>query len=83
MQMKSNCLHLIPVMSEENYGTYKCVSKEKDYINVVKIYQLKDQLPLAISRNYIPTERNHASTVVLQMAWIKYGVTVTMLGIFR
>lgn len=83
MQMQSNCLHLIPDMTEKNYGTYKCVSKEKAYINVVKTYHLKDQQPVARYRNYIPAERDHAPTVVLQMAWIKYGVILAVLWIFR
>lgn len=82
MQMQSNCLHLIPNVTEDNYGTYKCVSKEKDYTKVVKTYHLQDQ-PHVYRRNYFPTDRNHASTIVLEIAWITYGVTIIMLGIFR
>lgn len=40
LQMQSHCLHLIPVMTQENYGSYKCVSREKDYTKVVKQYKL-------------------------------------------
>ncbi|RVE71819.1 hypothetical protein OJAV_G00055520 [Oryzias javanicus] len=44
MQMHSNCLHLIPSMSQKNYGTYHCVSTEKDYSKVVKTYILEEQI---------------------------------------
>ncbi|XP_024138284.1 semaphorin-7A [Oryzias melastigma] len=44
LQMHSNCLHLIPSMSQENYGTYECVSTEKDYSKVVKTYKLEEQI---------------------------------------
>lgn len=40
LQMQSNCLHLIPAMKQESYGSYKCVSREKDYTRVVKEDQL-------------------------------------------
>lgn len=40
LQMQSNCLHLIPVMTQESYGNYKCISREKDYTKVVKQYDL-------------------------------------------
>lgn len=40
LQMQSNCLHLIPVMTQESYGNYRCISREKDYTKVVKQYQL-------------------------------------------
>lgn len=43
LQMQSNCLHLIPVMTQESYGSYKCVSREKDYTKVVKQYKLVQQ----------------------------------------
>lgn len=40
LQMQSDCLHLIPVMTQESYGNYKCISREKDYTKVVKQYEL-------------------------------------------
>lgn len=40
LQMQSDCLHLIPVTTQESYGNYKCISKEKDYTKVVKEYHL-------------------------------------------
>lgn len=40
LQMQSTCLHLIPVMTQESYGSYKCISTEKDYTKVVKQYKL-------------------------------------------
>ncbi|KAJ0069631.1 hypothetical protein NL108_011567, partial [Boleophthalmus pectinirostris] len=43
LQMKSHCLHLIPAVTQEHYGSYKCVSREQGYEKVVKEYLLKVQ----------------------------------------
>ncbi|XP_061677486.1 semaphorin-7A isoform X2 [Syngnathoides biaculeatus] len=43
LQMHSNCLLLIPAMTPESYGSYECVSEERDYSNVVKRYRLTDR----------------------------------------
>lgn len=88
LQMQSNCLHLIPSMAQENYGSYECVSKEKDYIKSVKNYQLEEQI---IPDVRISTERsddtaykmNDASAVVPQMVWLSLGLAVAALGILR
>ncbi|KAG7473385.1 hypothetical protein MATL_G00095160 [Megalops atlanticus] len=39
-QTESDCLHLITAMSEDNYGRYRCVSREQDYTMIVKAYEL-------------------------------------------
>lgn len=84
LQMQSNCLHLIPAMTQENYGTYKCVSKEKDFTQVLRIYQLKaQQSPEIYRRDTGLTERSDASAVVAQMGWLMYGLTAALLGAFR
>ncbi|KAI3376437.1 hypothetical protein L3Q82_016899, partial [Scortum barcoo] len=87
LQMQSNCLHLIPAMVQENYGSYDCVSKEKDYTKVLKRYQLMEQkIPDALENSgrdntfYIG---NGASTVALQGVWITLGLAVELFGIFR
>ncbi|XP_036400170.1 semaphorin-7A-like [Megalops cyprinoides] len=38
---QSECLYLIPAVKEEDNGTYKCVSMERDYTRVLKSYQLR------------------------------------------
>lgn len=84
LQMQSNCLHLIPAMAHENYGGYKCVSKEKDYSKVVKTYYLREQIIQDTNENTerinFPSKMNYASAVVPQKAWITLGLAV--LGIF-
>ncbi|NP_001315437.1 semaphorin-7A isoform 1 precursor [Danio rerio] len=39
-QTQSEYLLLIPAMTAENYGNYSCVSQERDYIKVVREYEL-------------------------------------------
>ncbi|XP_073688079.1 semaphorin-7A isoform X2 [Garra rufa] len=39
-QTPSECLLLIPAMTNEMYGNYKCTSHELDYTNTVKEYKL-------------------------------------------
>ncbi|KAK5867353.1 hypothetical protein PBY51_011854 [Eleginops maclovinus] len=87
LQMQSNCLHLIPAMTQENYGGYECVSKERDYTKVVKTYQLKQQTIQVTTRD---TERdnnhitiNYASAGVLQITLIPLTLAVTVSAIFR
>ncbi|XP_039989057.1 semaphorin-7A [Xiphias gladius] len=80
LQMQSNCLHLIPAMAQENYGVYECVSKEKDYIKVVKKYQLTEQIiPDTNTRIINPNEINGASAVVLHTVSIILGLAAAML----
>ncbi|XP_023153793.2 semaphorin-7A [Amphiprion ocellaris] len=83
LQMLSDCLHLIPAMTEENYGNYKCVSKEKDYTKVVKRYRLRKQvIPDEIThRSNIPYKMNDASALVPRV-WISL-IAVALWGMFR
>lgn len=37
---QSECLLLIPSMTSEDYGSYKCISHERDYTRIVKEYYL-------------------------------------------
>lgn len=37
---QSDCLYLIPAVSEHDYGTYSCVSRERNYNKMVKVYEL-------------------------------------------
>ncbi|XP_033941057.1 semaphorin-7A isoform X1 [Pseudochaenichthys georgianus] len=87
LQMQSNCLHLIPAMTQENYGGYECVSKERDYTKVVKTYQLKQQTIQDTNRNTDGSNGNlriqSASAVVPQITWITLTLAVTVSGIFR
>ncbi|KAJ0028903.1 hypothetical protein NQD34_003900 [Periophthalmus magnuspinnatus] len=43
LQMRSQCLHLIPNMTQDDYGTYECESQEQGYSKVVTAYLLKAQ----------------------------------------
>lgn len=83
--MQSNCLHLIPAMTEESYGDYKCISKEKDYTKVVTEYRLTKQTILDansdISRNVILDKTNNAVALVPQVAWVMSVAVV--LGLFK
>lgn len=88
LQMQSNCLHLIPAMTQENYGGYECVSKEKDYTKVVKTYQLTEQRILDTNENHGRSDTpfismNDSSAAVPQIAWITLGLAVGVMGIFR
>lgn len=75
LQMQSQCLHLIPAMAQENYGTYKCVSEEKGFTNVLKSYRLTEQnSPQSNTENPLP-EWNEASAVVSQF-WLSLGLSM-------
>ncbi|XP_056138133.1 semaphorin-7A isoform X2 [Lampris incognitus] len=79
LQMQSSCLHLIPAMAQESYGTYRCVSTERDYTKVVKEYQLTRQ-PIGepirnSSREVIVNKTNDAAVLAPQMV----GVIVIMI----
>lgn len=76
LQMQSNCLHLIPVMTREKYGSYKCVSEEKGLTSELKNYLLKEHI---ISNTNAENTRiykeNDASAVVSQL-WLSLGWSV-------
>ncbi|XP_061773090.1 semaphorin-7A isoform X3 [Nerophis ophidion] len=44
LQMHTVCLFLIPAVTPESYGSYECVSKERDHVGVVKRYHLTQQI---------------------------------------
>ncbi|KAF3688790.1 Semaphorin-7A CDw108 JMH blood group antigen [Channa argus] len=84
LQMESICLHLIPVMTQDSYGTYECISKERGYTRVLTRYQLKEEQVTPdknMARNIY--ECKHASADVPQVAWITLGLTAVVLEIFR
>ncbi|XP_023278220.1 semaphorin-7A [Seriola lalandi dorsalis] len=81
LQMQSNCLHLIPVMTQENYGVYECVSKEKDYTKVVKKYHLTQQVILTKTASETPYKENDAIAVASQTVSIILGLAVAVLQI--
>ncbi|XP_034032330.1 semaphorin-7A [Thalassophryne amazonica] len=71
LQMQQACLHLVPAMADENYGCYKCVSKERGYTKVLKEYHLTKQIiPDADNTEKASCKINNASTVLLQRHWI-------------
>ncbi|XP_057693550.1 semaphorin-7A isoform X2 [Corythoichthys intestinalis] len=43
LQMSSSCLLLIPAMTPDSYGSYECISEERDYVNMVKQYHLTER----------------------------------------
>ncbi|KAG7323953.1 hypothetical protein KOW79_011969 [Hemibagrus wyckioides] len=40
---ESDCLYLIPAVGAHDYGTYNCVSRERNYDKMVKVYELHGQ----------------------------------------
>ncbi|MEQ2267131.1 hypothetical protein XENORESO_002128 [Xenotaenia resolanae] len=73
LQMLSNCLHLIPSMGKENYGTYDCVSREKDYTKTLKQYLLMEQQYLEEKidkRSFAHPKLNDALGLAPKLTWI-------------
>lgn len=91
LQMQSNCLHLIPIMTKESYGDYKCVSEEKNYTRLVKYYALKEQKIHVLSfdeqgrnnnaGNKNPTPKENAALAVVGQTWINLGLALAVMGI--
>ncbi|XP_041650841.1 semaphorin-7A [Cheilinus undulatus] len=91
LQMQSNCLHLIPSMEHDSYGSYECVSVEKEYRKVVKNYQLAEQKIVteqsivdtkeSDDRSNVLLKRNYASTCFPQLIWITLAQVVAMFRI--
>lgn len=77
LQMQSNCLHLIPVMTQESYGHYKCISKEKNYTKEVKNYHLAKQIIPDTTGRGKDLHKNDASAVVPQI-WIILGMVAQL-----
>ncbi|MBN3307861.1 SEM7A protein, partial [Amia calva] len=54
-----NCLHLIATVQGEDYGSYSCVSRERDYVEVIQKYCLN------------PVNKNAAAHIpVIQTIWV-------------
>lgn len=75
--MQSNCLHLIPVMTQESYGSYQCISREKDYTKVVKQYRL-------VKREIKDTNtRKNASPTILAQTLRNLLLALTVQSFFK
>lgn len=89
LQMQSNCLHLIPSMAQENYGTYKCVSREKGYEKLVEHYRLTEQkipppqVPRSISEDKEDKVSINGAATVSPHIWTNLGLTLAVMGNFR
>lgn len=79
LQMKSNCLHLIPAMAQHHYGNYQCVSQEKGYSKVVKQYRISVQNLTKVNRIVKSPSLNNAVRPVTQAVWLTTGLLLTML----
>lgn len=79
LQMQSNCLHIIPVMTQESYGHYKCISIEKNYTKEVKNYHLAKQIIPDTTRKGRGKDlpKNDASAVVPRI-WIVLGIVMQL-----
>lgn len=76
LQMQSNCLHLIPVMTLENYGNYKCVSEEKGLTNELKNYLLIEHIISNTNTENTHTYIENAASVVVPQLWLNLGWSV-------
>lgn len=79
LQMKSDCLHLIPAMTQQHYGNYQCVSREKGYSKVVKQYRLSVQNLTAADSRVELRSLNNALTPVTQLLSLTLGLLTTMI----
>lgn len=88
LQMQSSCLHLIPVMTQESYGNYKCVSEEKNYTRLVKHYALMEQ-KIHVDEEGIdnnagnkpPPPKENAALAVVGQTWISLGLVLAVMDI--
>lgn len=62
-------------MTEDMYGNYTCVSREKGYTNEVKNYRLTKHNPSTNAGNDLQALENDASAVVSQL-WVSLGWSV-------
>ncbi|KAF5902552.1 semaphorin-7A-like isoform X2 [Clarias magur] len=58
---KSDCLYLIPAITTHDYGNYSCVSRERNYNKIVKLYQLHGPSE--------PQSPNRALKLTVQKQW--------------
>nr|XP_057931021.1 semaphorin-7A isoform X2 [Doryrhamphus excisus] len=75
LQMHTNCLFLIPSVTPESYGSYQCVSKERDYVSVVKRYHLMQQI-----NHPTRTDRGKASAVAAEVVCVVLGLSFALLN---
>ncbi|XP_075996630.1 semaphorin-7A isoform X2 [Genypterus blacodes] len=80
-QMQSSCLHLNPAMSEEDYGEYMCVSKERDFTKVVAQYRVTKQITHNPDHN-VKSKTNSAAAVVPQLLRTLTGPLLVLVGEF-
>lgn len=76
-----DCLHLIPAMGANDYGSYKCVSKERNYKRLIKEYQLLKQEPPPSPRpkDVSPGVRGDASKVASHLTSVFIVVLMVLL----
>lgn len=79
LQMKSDCLHLIPAMTQQHYGNYQCVSREKGYSKVVKQYRLSVQNLTAADSRVELNSLNNALRPMTQRLWFTIGLLLTII----
>lgn len=70
---KSECLYLIPAISAQDYGMYNCVSKERNYNKMVKVYQLRGPSE--------PHKSNRAFKPAAQKEWLLAVFTALLLSV--
>ncbi|XP_061630479.1 semaphorin-7A [Phyllopteryx taeniolatus] len=73
LQMHSNCLLLMSAMTPTSYGSYECISEERDYVNVVKRYHLTERVDQCTK-----ADRGKASAVAAQTLWTTLGLSVSL-----
>lgn len=84
-QTGSDCLHLIPAMGANDYGSYRCVSKERNYERLIKEYQLRKpgfQLsprPSSRPKTYFPRPRGDASKVTSHLMTVLMAMVMVVL----
>lgn len=79
LQMKFDCLHLIPATAQQHYGHYQCVSREKGYSKVVKQYRLSVQNTTTADSRVELHSLNNALQPVTQAVWLTMGLLLTRL----
>ncbi|XP_068595551.1 semaphorin-7A [Brachionichthys hirsutus] len=78
LQMQSNCLHLISAMTQENYGNYECISKERNYTTARKKYQLTEQ-KVPETQNDGSRHAINAASAFVSRLWVNLGLAVAVM----
>ncbi|KAI1889470.1 hypothetical protein AGOR_G00163200 [Albula goreensis] len=71
-QTQPDCLHLIPALNEEHYGIYQCISTERNFTQILKLYQLH--------RSEVERSRASPSATASQHAFIVLLVEVALVS---